>query len=466
VELTLEAIEAAEKWQRSNKLYSYYPPTGELRLERYPKHKGFFDAGASKMARLACSANRVGKTSGLLAYEVTLHCLGEYPSWWQGRRFTHPVNCWLVGKTAETTRDILQVEMLGSLERASGSAEKVGIGTGMIPADRIVAHSPKAGVPGAVDQVWIRGKYGTSSIGFKSYGKDRDSFEGTQRDIVACDEEPGKDVFDECMMRLMSTVPGKPSGMMIVTFTPLEGYTEVVKFFLESNDPDVYSVQIGWKDAPHLSDEVIASLSRKYLPSQLKARSEGVPAIGEGAIYPIDIDEISVDPFVIPDTYLRAYGMDVGKTAVIWGALDPQSDVLYLVDEYYSEIYNPILHASAIKARGGWQPGAIDPASLQSNQMDGQKLFDVYKGLGLNLHWERLGVETGLQEVWMRLSTGRLKVFRTLSNFRQQFQRYHRIKRETVFGVQDKLSRRTTICAIRALLPKRWSLRPMGRCRS
>lgn len=439
-EITLEEIENAQKWHKNHKIDTFYPDEGPLRRELYSKHLEFFKAGATHSERLCISANRVGKTVGIGCFEVSCHATGLYPEWWEGRRFNRPVTIWVAGKTSETTRDILQANLIGAVERGPAGTEKLNMGTGMIPADRIIATSPKAGIPGGVDTIWVRHiTGGTSSIGMKSYGKDRDAFEGVARDILYCDEEPDLDVFSEGLTRLISTVPGQPNGLMIVTFTPMEGYTAVVKRFLETDDPDCWYIQIGWKDVPHMTPEIIAQMSRKYLPSQLKARSEGIPAIGEGAIYPIGIDEISVDPFKVPDTWPKCFGMDVGKTAVIWIAWDRDSDVCYAIDEYFSVDYNPTLHAEAIKARGAWIPGAIDPSSLQSNQMDGQKLFEIYKSKGLNVEWEKTFVESGIQEIWMRLSTGRLKFFSNLSRLRMEFQRYHRIKSETVFGVQDKI---------------------------
>lgn len=420
-----------------------WPETGPLSRHNYPLHMKFLAAGKTHMERLLIAGNRCGK-SETAAYEVVTHLLGDYPHWWEGRRFTKPPSIWVAGNTSETTRDIIQAKLLGSVERGPGSAEKVGIGTGLIPADRIIAHAPKAGVPGAIGEAWIKhASGGTSSVGFKSFGvgssgQPAESFFGVRKDVAWVDEECGEAVFNELLMRLMSTEPGVDNGIMLMTFTPLSGYTAVVKRFLETEDPGIFVQQVGWNDCPHLTPDVIAQMSRKYLPSQLKARSQGIPAIGEGAIYPIDIDEISVDPFKIPDTWSRCYGMDVGKTAVIWLAWDRDSDVVYATDEYFSTEYNTTLHAEAIKARGAI-PGVIDPSSLQSNQMDGQKLFDIYRSKGLDIQWERTGVESGIGDVWGRLSTGRLKFFSNLSGLRMEFQRYHRIKSETVFGVQDKI---------------------------
>jgi len=60
------------------------------------------------------AANRVGKTV-VGAYEMTCHLTGVYPHWWEGRRFDHAVDTWACGDTSETTRDIVQKELMGPL---------------------------------------------------------------------------------------------------------------------------------------------------------------------------------------------------------------------------------------------------------------------------------------------------------------------------------------------------------------
>jgi phage terminase large subunit-like protein len=421
-----------------------FPETGPLSYHNYPLHLAFMAAGADHMERLMIAGNRCGK-SETAAYEIVCHLTGIYPKWWKGRVFKKPVAIWVAGNTSETTRDIIQTKLLGSIERESGTTNKVGIGTGLIPADKIIAHSPKAGVSGAIGEAWVRhSSGGASSVGFKSFGvsasgQPAESFFGVRRDAIWIDEECGEAVYNEALIRLMSTVPGEDNGIMLMTFTPLNGYTSVVKRFLETEDPGISVHTVTWDDCPHLSENSKQAMRSKFLPSQLKARSQGIPAIGEGAIYPIDIDEISVDPFTIPDTWPRCFGMDVGKTAVVWVAHDRDSDIAYAYSEHFSTDYNTTLQVEAIKARGIWVPGSVDPSSLQSNQMDGQKLFDIYKAKGLNIEWERTGVESGIGEIWLRLSTGRLKLFSSLTLLRKEFQRYHRSKSETVFGVQDKI---------------------------
>ena len=65
------------------------------------------------------AGNRVGKTSQ--AYETTCHLTGHYPTWWEGSVFHGPVKAWAAGKTNETTRDIIQVELLGNITFAASA---------------------------------------------------------------------------------------------------------------------------------------------------------------------------------------------------------------------------------------------------------------------------------------------------------------------------------------------------------
>ena len=53
-----------------------------------------------------------------------------------------------------------------------------------------------------------------------------------------------------------------------------------------------YLVTAGWDDVPHLSEEAKAKLLSKLMPHQRQARIKGVPALGSGAIYPVDEEDI------------------------------------------------------------------------------------------------------------------------------------------------------------------------------
>jgi phage terminase large subunit-like protein len=166
------------------------------------------------------AANRIGKTFGIGGYETALHLTGLYPDWWVGHRFCQATEWWVAGDTAETTRDIVQAALMGPLGD---------LGTGLIPADTIIGEpSKRSGVSGAIDTARIRHTSGAVSLlGFKSYDQGRRKFQGTAKHGIWLDEEPPADVYDECMLRLMTT-----DGLMLCTFTPIEGLTEVALRFM------------------------------------------------------------------------------------------------------------------------------------------------------------------------------------------------------------------------------------------
>ena len=213
-------LDLKESAASRNRLTSLYPDEGPLRRALYPQHLAFFAAGRAHQERCMMAANRVGKTFGVGGYETALHLTGRYPHWWEGRRFPGAIEAWVASDTAETTRDIVQAALMGP------PAEP---GSGLIPADSIVGEpSRRSGATGAFDTAHIRHvSGGLSLLGFKSYDQGRRKFQGTAKHVVWLDEEPPTDVYDECMLRLMTT-----DGLMLCTFTPLDGVTEIVRRFM------------------------------------------------------------------------------------------------------------------------------------------------------------------------------------------------------------------------------------------
>jgi hypothetical protein len=165
----------------------------------------------------------------------------------------------------------------------------------------------------------------------------------------------------------------------------------------------------------------------------------GIPSLGAGVIYPVAEQEVVVQPFELPKYWRHAYGLDVGwnRTAAVWGALDTESDILYLYSEHYRGDAEPAVHAQAIKSRGAWIPGVIDPASRGRTQTDGQSLLNIYRSLGLTLTEADNSVESGIYDMWTRLSTGRLKVFSTLTNWLGEYRIYRRDEKGRVVKEHD-----------------------------
>jgi len=221
--------EAALKLSRT-KLFSYYPETGPLRRELYPKHMEFFRAGGKYRERCFMAANRIGKTEGAGGYETALHLTGRYPDWWEGSVYDAPVKLWAAGKTNETTRDIVQAKLFGGI--AFDGARKGVSGTGLVPGEDVGGITWKQGVQDLIDTIKIKhytnDKFdGWSVLGIKSYQQGRGAFEGTEQDGVWLDEEPPLDIYGECLIRTATT-----DGLIYITFTPLDGMTPTALSFL------------------------------------------------------------------------------------------------------------------------------------------------------------------------------------------------------------------------------------------
>lgn len=202
-----------------------------------------------------------------------------------------------------------------------------------------------------------------------------------------------------------------------------------------------FCIQATWDDVPHLTAEQKKTLWDSIPPYQRDARAKGIPQLGAGAIYPVPESEICCEPFEIPKHWPRAYALDVGwnRTAALWGAIDRESDTVYLYAEHYRGQAEPVIHASAVKSRGVWIPGVIDPASRGRSQVDGTQLLETYTDLGLDLKPAANAVESGIYEVWQRMSTGRLRVFKTLQNFFAEFRIYRRDEKGRIVKQNDHL---------------------------
>lgn len=235
-----QQLQAIQQWKN---LYYWLTHTtiatwfrDEKTRAQYPKQMAFFKAGAKFDERGLFGGNRTGKTH-CGAFEDTLHLIGLYPEWWEGRRYDRPGEWWVATDTAKNVRDILQEKFCG----------KPGVpalmGTGMIPVD-LFERDPttKHGVADAYESVFVKhfsnGVYdGTSTLQFKSYDQGRQSFQGTRQDGIHLDEEPKIEIYTECSLRLMSTNPREKNGSLLLTETPLLGVSELMIMFMPDLSP-------------------------------------------------------------------------------------------------------------------------------------------------------------------------------------------------------------------------------------
>jgi phage terminase large subunit-like protein len=470
----VNALEQARAQGMTKGFHRWFDPRGEFPITRLPKHASFFEAGAHYRERYFSASNRTGKSiSG--AYETVLHATGQYPDWWKGKRFDRPINAWAVGTTHETTRNIVQKEIMGEVGQ---------FGTGMIPADLIVDTKAGNKIPGGLDFVKVRHiSGGVSEIMFKSYQQGRVGFEGTNQHVIWLDEMPPIDIYSECLIRTAMT-----KGVVLVTATPVAGLTPFVRSFFNRGDflplgaelpgivkmtrdeeegavrekmakgemdildlkrireekgkPTTKAVLVcGWDDAPWLDENTKSELADGMQPHERQARMTGLPSMGSGSVFSVPVEEILVQDFDIPKHWKRIGGFDVGwnNTAAMWLAENPDTGEMFFYSEHKQGKQEPALHAQALKMRGDWIPMAIDPASRGASQADGKQLFNTYRSLGVKVFAADNSREFALYEMQQAFASGQLKVFKSLKQFIAEYVTYRRAENGKIIKENDHL---------------------------
>ena len=402
-------------------------------FDPYGWQREFITASHAHQQLLAMTGNRCGKTyTG--AFIMAAHLTGLYPEWWAGKRWDRPIAAWAAGISTDTTRDILQSELLGSWS----DPEKYGMG--MIPKEHILDTVNKPGVPGAVQAVLVKHvSGGVSSLVFKSYEMSQDKFMGTAIDLIWLDEECPKSIFTQCITRTATT-----GGITYLTFTPESGMTELVGNFIYDLKAGQYMVTASWDDAPHLDDAVKEQLAGAYTPAERAMRVSGQPSIGSGVVFPIAESRIVCDPFTIPDHWMRIIGIDLGfdhPNAIATLAWDNVADMYYLIDERSEKGETLGMHAQAIREKGGDVIPVVVPhdAFKHDAANSGRKFIQILGDYGLSIVPVPFSnppgvdgkpggnnVEFGVNFMLRAMEENKFKVFSSCTKFLKEMKLYHR----------------------------------------
>lgn len=444
----LEEISYRDKY---DKFHNYYfqdhkisEKDRDISRKNYPKHIEFINSTANYRELALIATNRSGK-SDTGAFILAALAMKDYPHWWKGKKFPDGVDLKLMvlGVTNTAVRDVAQKKLMGPI---------FDIGSGLLPKESILRDKckTKSGIADAFQDVYVRALDGTTThIQFGSYELNPQTLAGQELHCIWFDEEGfSKRLYNEILMRTATT-----EGFLMSTWTPLDGLTHSILKFLPDGEfpkdgivvdsfgkPSGKFVQhLGWNHAPHLLESEKEDMRKRYFGAELIARTEGLPTIGEGQVYPIPFENFVCEPFAIPIYFQKAYGLDVGwnKTAAVWGALDPTSGVTYIYSEHLNRREHAAVHAESIKARGDWIIGAVDPASEKMvNTADGNEIFTLYRNYGLNIFHANNAVEAGIYKVGMGLQEGSIKIFTSCLNTIKQLRMYRR----TAEGKIDKKS--------------------------
>lgn len=417
IELLQERKDRVEK----NKL-AYYEP--------YEYQRKFIEAGADNKQRLLMAANRIGK-SDLAGYEIAIHATGLYPDDWDGLRFEEAPTIWIGGTSNDKVRDIMQEKLLGDPNNPSE------FGKGFIPEKEIFKTVRKPGIPNAMSNIQVHHvSGGYSSVSFLSYESGKEAWMGSSLDLVVLDEEPPSEIYSQALRGIVDR-----GGNIMMTFTPENGITEIVHQFTTDIRKGQYLQNATWDDAPHITGEVKEQILAALPEHERKMRSQGIPALGSGLIYPVLEESITCEPFTIPDHFLRIAGIDFGyehPAAWVSIAWDTEEDIMYVTDCIRMRHMTPDKQSFKIKQRGGRSIPCAWPADgTTSEKGTGLSLRQQYEGLYFlpesftnppDPITGKAGrsVEAGILHILERMSTGRFMIFSHLSELFEELRLYHR----------------------------------------
>lgn len=446
-----ELVERFSLELKFNKLDYYKPyghpetlmPDGRIFKERFerkdwtewsnkPWQLDFHNAGRLNQERMIMAANRDGKTF-CGSFEVAYHMTGRYPDWWEGKTFDHPVLIWTGSPTNETSRDIVQKALLGGITNDL-------LGSGSIPREMIVGkpRPRQAGVSDVIDLFKVRhSSGGVSTCIMKTYEQGWRKWQGTAPHMIWMDEEPEDNevqgrIYTEALTRLLTS-----HGLMLVTFTPLLGQTTLVIHYQEGG-AGIYLDGATWNDAPHLNREERERLAASYPDHEVQARTQGVPMMGEGRIFQVPEDEITINPFPLPDYFARIKGIDFGidhPAGMADMAWDRDKDIIYVIRTWRKSGADAATHAEAINKVDPWVPVAWPHDGANREKGSGKVLKDSYKSRDVRLlsRSARYDNDKGggqpqwpiIKEIQEREEIGGFKVFSTCIEYLEERRNFH-----------------------------------------
>lgn len=287
-----------------------------------------------KRNRWVFGGNRSGKTE-CGAVECVYMARGTHP-WRENKKDTQG---WVVSLSQQVQRDVAQKKILHYLRK--DWIEEIVMLSGR-------KDSPESGI---IDFIRVKNVFGgISVIGFKSCDQGREKFQGTSLDFVWFDEEPPKDVYLECRMRVMDR-----RGDIFGTMTPLKGLTFVHTdiYMNRLGDSEVWCEMMEWSDNPFLSQEEISAMESCLDEQTLQSRRFGRFASDKGLVYPEFEEGLHViEPFDIPKEWQDNISIDPGLNNPLsahWYAVDFDDNV-YVVYEHYEAGRDVDYHAEAIRS--------------------------------------------------------------------------------------------------------------------
>lgn len=327
----------------------------------------------------------------------------------------------VIGKTNRAVRDVMQTALLGPVHT---------LGTGLIPRECLAKNpSKQQGVPDMVDTIFVKHiSGGISTIKLFSCQMDVGVIMGQDWDIAGFDEEPDKAWSDQARMRVVSR-----RGRMFYTFTPEDGYTEVVNELLEMPEESCERITITVDDAEkYYPQDVRERLERDMPEWQKEFRLYGRPSVGEkGRVFKFSRDMFVIEPMDPEPHWRRVAGLDVGyghPTVAIDIYIDDSTPeaTFYVLNEYFSKEELPDIHAAKLRTWGDVD-FYVDPSSRRRAPTDGQDLYSMYEARGLSIQMANNDLEASITLINQLLANRQLFISSDCEHLIDQMGLYRRV---------------------------------------
>lgn len=381
-----------------------------------PHHKQQFFHSMQERRRLYIGGNRSGKSYGSVAEDI----------WWASG--THPH---------------IPIKELWPNEQIRGRVVAVDYERGV---EKIIIPLFKSLCPptylrgGSWDKAWSTKErtlyfaYNDSFIEFMSYEQATEKFAGTSRHFIHFDEEPPKNIYQECLARLVDTL-----GRSWISMTPVEGMTwvyddmyskaeesEEKKVFVEGTQSvgPVWSgtiaegvtlgvVEVEMNENPHLTTEAINEYLAGLDADDRLARQKGRFVQVAGKVFKNFSVETHVTAEDVNPKELQRSGWQIytstdhgwnAPTAWLWHAVAPEPDGQVITfSEHFAAEMTIAEHAAVVIAReeewGLDRENIIrtgDPAMHQHTAVTGTTIVIEYAKHGLAIYTESIPVDRGI----------------------------------------------------------------------
>lgn len=402
-------------FKKNNKIFDYN--AGEKKhIKQLNFHK------CTKRNRWVFGGNRTGKTE-CGAVEVVYLARGIHPF----KQNKESTTGWVVSLSSQVQRDVAQEKILNYLN--PNWIKEIVMTTG----------SKQNAKNGCIDYIIVENVFGKESkIGFKNCDQGREKFQGTSLDYVWFDEEPPKDIYDECKMRVLDK-----KGEIFGTMTPLKGLTFVYNeiFLNEKNDEEVWCEFMEWNDNPFLDGEEIKAFTKNMSAQEQESRRFGKFRKDVGLVYPEFDDCVHIiEPFDIPKDWQDTISIDPGlknPLSAHWYCVDFDGNV-YVVAEHYAADRDIIYHSDQIKKiceRLDWKKfngkirAMIDSAANQTTLACNKSVVQLFYENGILADAKvNKDLFSGINVVKSYLKTGdgktRLYIFKNCVNMIREFKSY------------------------------------------